>query len=77
MIRGPERPLHYSDTGAGPILDAMRWIAGLSLIVLGSALAVYAVPFVSYVALGAFLAGIAMSVSGIVLLTRASRQERG
>lgn len=49
----------------------MRWWLGLGLILAGTALAVYAVPFVTYVAFGAFLAGLAMNVYGVVLLTRA------
>ncbi|MEO8293151.1 MAG: hypothetical protein ABI635_08420 [Actinomycetota bacterium] len=49
----------------------MKWMAGLGLILVGTALAVYSVPFVTFVAFGAFLAGIVMNVYGVALLIRA------
>jgi hypothetical protein len=52
----------------------MRRAAGLGLVVFGTALAVYAVPFVTFVAFGAFLAGVAMAVYGIVLVARGAQR---
>jgi hypothetical protein len=49
---------------------AMRAL-GLILVALGFALAVYSIPMGSYVALAAFLAGIAMVVFGVRMFGRA------
>jgi hypothetical protein len=55
----------------------MRIAGGVLLTLAGLALAIYSVPFVTYVAFAAFLLGLAGFIMGVRILVRGRRSQPG